>query len=701
MLLKRTSDHIQIDGLIDAAWSEADSVSDFVQLQPFAGKAPSYKTVAKLLSNEQSLYCLIKCHEDAERIQRHKGKLDDMGGDVVSLMLDTFGNKRTAYKFAVSAAGVRGDSRMLDDARNRDYSWDGIWFSGARIYDWGFAVEMEIPYKSIQYNESLYEWGLDFDRWIPSHTEDIYWCRYEENEGQRISKFGRLIFEDFQPSARGLNLEIYPVAISKATYLPGNKYDVEPNAGVDMFYNPSPKLTYQLTVNPDFAQIEADPFEFNISRYETYFDERRPFFTEGNEIFIAAGKQRNTGFYRPLELFYSRRIGRKLPDGGEVPLVMGTKAFGRVNTWEYGGFMAMTGEKDYMEDDTAYVEERAMFGSVRLKKQIFGNSSIGMLYVGKHTAEGDNGVLDIDGALRTSNWQLAYQLARSYKNNNGDFGGSAGFTMFGDKSMILVRGRYIGEDFDIDQVGFVPWKGTADLCGIGGPRWYFEDGYIRQILIYGGGYLGYEKVDAFTDFGGIFGYNMQFRNNWGFEINLDLGDAKEEDIRFTSYSGNFSTWFNTNPKLQGNVWGGYQRTYNFSREYLAFYSWLGSELNYQLCSTLKIGSSLNMFIEGNPQGNIEDITYNARPYFSITPVNNMNIRIYYDNVFERSSDRTQQSIFGFLFSYNFLPKSWIYFAINEIRDRGDEDEDNGGYQYDRLRVADRVGVFKLKYLYYF
>ena len=321
--------------------------------------------------------------------------------------------------------------------------------------------------------------------------------------------------------------------------------------------------------------------------------------------------------------------------------------------------------------------------------------------MGKHTNNEDNGVLDIDGALRTSDWQLSYQLARSYKNSQGDFAGSAGFTLFEEKYLVLMRGRYIGENFDIDQVGFVPWKGTGEYVGLGGPRWYFNKGYISQILVYAGGLLNYEKVDAFTDYGGLVGYNMQFRNNWGFEINVDFSDSKDEGIRYTTYNVNFSSWFNTNPKIQANVFGGYSRTYNFSRDYLAYYSWIGSYLEYQLLNTLEIGTSADIFIEGNPDGNVEDITYNARPYFSVTPINNLNIRVYFDDLFVRSSDRSKQTIFGFLFSYNFSPKSWIYFAMNEIREREKRHDSFDNLLSNRLRVQDRVGVFKVKYLYYF
>jgi hypothetical protein len=701
MLLKEMESGINIDGIIDPEWSKVDSVSDFFQLQPYYGQIPSRKTIAKVLTTNDALYCLMICYDNKNDIQAGTGSIDNFDGDFVSIMLDSFNDEKTAYKFVVSASGVQSDCRLLDDARNRDYSWDGIWFADAKVYDWGYVVEMKIPYKSFQYDDKANQWGLDFDRWIPKQAEDLYWCNYEQSEGQRISKFGKLVFENFRPSVKGVNLEVYPVGISKATMTSDNKYDFTGKLGLDLLYNPSPKLKFQLTANPDFAQIEADPFSFNISRYESYFSERRPFFTEGNEIFMASGKQTSTGFYSPLELFYSRRIGKLLPDGSEVPLYAGTKAFGRIDDWEYGGFLAMTGEKNYIDDDTKRTEPRAYFGSVRLKKQIFGNSQAGILFVGKQTSDSTYGVIDLDGALRESDWQLAYQLARSIKNSSGDYAFSAGFTRLTDNMLSFARGRYIGEKFDISEVGYVPWTGTGEMTAIIGPLWNFETGYISQIIIYGGPSFNYEKVDNFTDYFGLLGFNMQLRDNWGYEINAQFGKAKDEGLKYTSYSLSLSSWYGVSPKWSGNLYGGYSRTYNFSREYLAPYSWAGLYINWKAADILDLGTSYDMYIEGNPAGNVEDITYNARPYFSLTPVNNLNIRVYVDNVFIKSVDRLDHVIAGFLFSYNFSPKSWVYLALNEIKDRSDQYDDSGNLLPARMHTTDRAGVFKIKYLYYF
>jgi hypothetical protein len=698
--LKPADGEIRIDGIIEQEWNRADSVADFFQLQPFYAKPPTQRTVARVLTTSEALYCLLVCYDNRQGVEQITGVHDQSDGDVVSIMLDTFGDRQSAYKFAVSASGVQSDARMLDDARDRDYSWDGIWFAGSKVYDWGFVVEMRIPYRSIRYNAQLEEWGLDFDRWIPGTKEDLYWSTYEQNEGQRISKFGRLVLNGTRPSARGLNLEVYPVGLTRATWKGDGTYDVDPDAGIDVFYNPSERLTFQLTGNPDFAQIEADPFEFNISRYESYFSEQRPFFTEGSEVFMASGKQQSSGFYRPLELFYSRRIGKILPGNTLVPLYVGTKAFGRAADWEYGGFFAMTGETEYEQNGEKLIEPRASFGSARIKKRILENSSVGVLFVGKKTTNTLYGVLDIDGAFRGSDWQLAYQLARSVTNSQGDFAGSAGFMNFGETWVNAVRLRAVGKNFDISQVGFVPWRGTMELTTLTGPVWYYQTGAIRQIMLYGGFSLNYEDVDLYTDRSGLLGFNMQFRDNWGYEITLVLGKSRDQQKMYTSYEVDLSSWCNISPRWEAHLSGGYSRTYNFSRDYLAFYNWLNTEIEWKPLAQVQLGTSYNMWVEGNPGGQIEEITYNARPFFSFTPFNDLNFRVYVDNVFSRNADRLERVVFGFLLSYNFLPKSWIYLAINEVRDRSVAFDGAGSAIPMRMQTTDRAAVAKVKYLYY-
>jgi hypothetical protein len=700
LLLQHSPAEIVVDGVIEPAWSAADSATGFFQLAPFYGQAPKFRTTAKLLSTAEALYCVILCEQPATEIEVQTGVLDQSSGDVVSLMIDTFGDKQTAYKFAVSSSGVRSDARMLDDARNQDYSWDGIWSAASKLYAWGYAVEMKIPYRTIKYDDALDEWGLDFDRWNPTTREDLYWCPCAQNEGQRISGFGRLILNGAHPTAHGLNLEVYPVGIAKATYRQGEKYKVEPDAGIDIFYNPSENLTFQLTGNPDFAQIEADPYQFNISRYETHFQERRPFFTEGNEIFMASGRQSNSGFYQPLELFYSRRIGRALSEGDLVPLLVGAKASGRAGAWQYGGFYAMTGEKDFVEDGVPLAEERAHFVAARLKKQILENSSVGALFVGKATPGNLHGVLDIDGAFRNSTLQLSYQIARSIEDGQGDFALSAGLVSFGQHWWNAVRARAIGKNFDIHAVGFVPWRGTAQLTALTGPAWYFSDGAVRQCALYSGFSVNYEDADLFADWVGVLGFNMNFRSNCGGEISVDMGRSQDLSVEYTSWEVNLSSWFQITPRWSADFSANAGRSYNFQRNYLARYGYGQGDLEWKPASFLTVGTSLGAFIEGNPEGSIEEITYNARPYVSLTPMNDLNIRLYVDNTYLRSSQQLEQVLYGLLISYNFLPKSWVYLAVNDVEERREVLGMAGEIVARRLETASRAAVTKIKYLYY-
>ncbi|MBK6913247.1 MAG: hypothetical protein IPH11_06155 [Ignavibacteriales bacterium] len=149
------------------------------------------------------------------------------------------------------------------------------------------------------------------------------------------------------------------------------------------------------------------------------------------------------------------------------------------------------------------------------------------------------------------------------------------------------------------------------------------------------------------------------------------------------------------------ICGGIFKTYNFSRDYLAFYAFTGASIAWDALNVLNLGSDINVYIEGNPEGLVEDVTYNMRPYAALTPFNNFSLRIYVDNVYVRSTDKLESIIFGLLFSYNFSPKSWIYFAFNEFRDRSLQFDIQGNSLPLKFILTDRAAVIKIKYLYYF
>ncbi len=697
--LRSTAAVIRVDGVIEPAWGAADSVDDFVQQSPYHHRPPAHRTVAKVLTNGAELYCLMVCEASPGQIEARTGKLDDTSGDIVSIMLDTFGDRQSAYKFAVVAGGARADCRLLDDARNRDYSWDGVWWAATRVEANRFVVEMRIPFRSLQYDDQLSAWGLDFDRWTPATGEDLYWSSYEQNEGQRISRFGSLELGSFRPFTHGLGLEVYPVGALGGQHLASKSRDWEPDAGLDALYNPSQRLTLQVTANPDFAQIEADPFEFNISRYESHYDERRPFFTQGSEVFLAAGKERNSSFYQPLELFYSRRVGAKLPDGSEVPLRLGGRAFGRLGGWEYGSFVASTAAADYAGTAGPVDVSSATFAAARVKRQVLANSSVGLLCVGRQSAEGDNAVLDIDGAWRRSDWQLAYQLARSYREGSGSaHAASAGFRLMRPRVSALAKARVIGTHFDVSDVGFVPWQGLSDLSVLAGPRWYFPSGRLQNLYLAGGGTLTREHADKYTDRAVNLVLSAEMRPMWGSEIEFSHGRSRDNGTRYTATQLMGSVFWWTGP-WNANAYGGVARTYNFARGYRGVYSWAGASGQWQASGRLELGSSLDFFIETDPDGHTDEVTINARPYARLTPVNDVSLHLYVDGLRRRSTGEVERLLGGLLFSWQYRPKSWVYLAVNEVEDRNDPTLSPAGVPRPLL-VRDRAAVLKAKVLFY-
>ena len=319
----------------------------------------------------------------------------------------------------------------------------------------------------------------------------------------------------------------------------------------------------------------------------------------------------------------------------------------------------------------------------------------------KQTKDSTYGVVDLDGAFRNSGWQLSYQLARSIKNSSGDYASSIGFVSTGKNWWVLARNRYIGKNFNVEQVGYVPWIGTWQATVLTGPNWIYDEGYLSGMLILGGIYTNYKNIEGYTDRSAVLDFNMNFRSNWGYELTWIAGKSKDQGVKYDSYEFDYNFWFNTSPKWDFNLWGGYSKTYNFNLDFVAPYSWFGANVDWNAADILTLGTSYNMWAEWDPSGSLVDITYDARPYFSITPVNNLNFRIYIDNLYDKSSQHLEQIIGGFLFSYNFLPKSWVYFAYNEVDNRYDRYDINGHLLPQKMHVSARAGVFKIKYLYYF
>jgi hypothetical protein len=310
---------VRIDGRVDEeAWQDAPPVTEFVQGEPVENAPAEQATEVRVLYDEGALYVGARMYDrQPDRIGTQLVRRDENGQyDYFELSLDPNSDRRTGYRFRVSAAGVQRDVYLYNDVREDD-AWDAVWQSAVHHDSAGWSAELRIPLSQLRYNaaDSVQSWGVNFSRRRLSSNERTYFALESRVQHGKVSVFGRLNNLHFPRSAR--RLEMRPYALASAYTAPvedGDPFfdgdDWSQRAGFDLRYGLGASYTLDATVNPDFGQVEVDPAVINLTQYETFFPEKRPFFVEDARIF----DYRLGGFSD--QLFYSRRIGRK-PHGSE------------------------------------------------------------------------------------------------------------------------------------------------------------------------------------------------------------------------------------------------------------------------------------------------------------------------------------------------------------------------------------------------
>lgn len=345
-----------IDGdLDDSIWNDPriEFARNFTQKEPDEGMASTESTLVAVAYDDHALYfALWNFDSQPDRIRRQLVRRDREGGsDEVAVCLDPYHDHQTGCLFFVSAAGVQRDGQLYNDD-NQDNSWDGVWNSAVKLQSWGWSAEMRIPYHCLRFSEKEeHVWGLDFARHISRKREDDWWAFFPSSEGGLVSHFGHLTgLSGIKPAT---HLEILPYVVSgfeKEPKSAGNPdgEDLSGNTGFDAKYALSSNLILDATFNPDFGQVELDRPVLNLSTFETFYPEKRPFFVEGADLF-------DTRF----DLFYSRRIGRS--PAGDV---------------EDENFDDYDAHFDYY---TNYPRSTTILGAAKLTGKLGGGTSIALL----------------------------------------------------------------------------------------------------------------------------------------------------------------------------------------------------------------------------------------------------------------------------------------------------------------------------------
>jgi hypothetical protein len=298
----KTSKAPRIDGSLgEAVWKKATSATGFIQNKPLSGKKETYPTEVKILYDGQALYISALMEVgSADSILRELGKRDEIGNtDFFSVMLDTYNDKMNAFSFSVTSAGVQIDSRY--SSAEEDVKWDAVWESATKINQKNWTVEMKIPYSAIRFAKAdTQNWGVNFKRHIKGNNEDFYWNPVDPALEGIVNQSGRL--EGISNIQSPLRLSMTPYfstyAANYSTKLDQtNKASYSLVGGMDIKYGISESFTLDMALVPDFGQVQSDNQVLNLSPFEVQFEENRPFFLEGTDLF-------NKG-----DFFYSRRIG--------------------------------------------------------------------------------------------------------------------------------------------------------------------------------------------------------------------------------------------------------------------------------------------------------------------------------------------------------------------------------------------------------
>jgi hypothetical protein len=405
----------KIDGkLDDSLWEKGAVIETFTQYEPQEGAVPSERTIAYIGYDKKNLYIAVRCFDsDPSAIRACLTQRDKVrGDDEVTVYLDTFNDKKRAFAFLVNPCGVQSDGVYTETRRRGrgggggftriDKNWDTYFLTNAHIDDQGYTVELSIPFKSLRFpNTPSQAWGLQIQRNIRRKNEEIYWNPRSRNVNGFLVQFGSL--EIAGELEKGRNIEIMPVVTG--THEAGGKFKPEPS--INFKYGITSDLIADLTLNPDFSQIEADIPKIDVNqRYALYFQEKRPFFLEGKDYFDT-----------PFELVYTRTIANP---------IWGTKFTGKFGKTTIGFLSAydkdsttidIPCEENPLEDS----ENRALVNVFRLKQDLFTESYLGFILTDKEMGcsletltQNYNRVFGLDGHFKFSRYdRFTFQVAGS------------------------------------------------------------------------------------------------------------------------------------------------------------------------------------------------------------------------------------------------------------------------------------------------
>ena len=589
-----TSTAIELDGRdADAVWQTAPLVGDFREFSPQQDAEPSYDTEFRVAYSADELYVFVRAYDaHPDSIMRALSRRDTRTpSDQIGIIVDSYNDRRTGFSFYVNPDGVKRDFAIFDDG-NEDSSWDGVWDVVARVDSLGWTAEFRIPLSQLRYADAdSHVFGFGVRRDIERYTERLSWPLYSRTESGLVSQLGSLRGLEGLGSARRLEFSPYFLTKNVTREDGGSGFEHVQQAAVggDLKFGLGPNVTLDATVNPDFGQVEADPADLNLSAFETFFSERRPFFLEGTGLY---GFSLNCYIVRDCStnegLFYSRRIGRRPSLSGEygdettptaTPIRGALKLTGRrPGGLSFGVLEAVTGDVDGTDYRT--VEPTSSYTVLRVQQDLRG---------------GDAGIDWIaTGVNRASDeWTSPYLHESAYLT------GAHFRSWFGDR-------RYeIQGSFAASRVAGSPE--AIERTQRSSARYYQQPGDDLEVdptRTSLSGYAAHVKVGKYA--GGVTRFETSYVHlSGGFEPN-DLGFLRRADVR------DWSTWaalsFQSPTKLyrwaqvNGNTWHHWTTSGTRTEAAVNFNGHVGLHNNWNLHAGSTVGGLTETYCDRCTRG---------------------------------------------------------------------------------------------------
>ncbi len=481
----RLTTPLRVDGRLDEPhYTTVEPLGGFIQMEPNGGQPATERTEVWLAFDENNVYVSMRIWESdpsrrvANEMRRDSGNIRQ--GDAIGFSLDTFFDHRNALNFEANALGAKTDGQSVNE---RQYSpdWNPVWDVAVSDFEGGWMLETAIPFKSIRFQSGTTQvWGFQARRNVKWKNEIAYLTQVPPAFGLGRADFSASLYarvEGIEAPARSINLELKPYAVTDLATDPyaltacpanagaeiGDSNCLNGDFGIDAKWGVTQSLVADLTYNPDFAQVEADEQQVNLTRFSLFFPEKREFFLENQGIFTFGGAGTSAGgggggnaqADTPV-MFYSRRIG--LLGGREVPIVGGGRLTGRMGRFTLGLLDMRTGEPYPWSPETLAPDTN--FAVVRVKRDILRRSAIGAIVTSRSVAQngvGSNETYGLDGTFAFfSNLFINTYWAKTETEGleSDDISYRAQLDYVGDRYGVQAERLTIGDNFN-PEVGFV------------------------------------------------------------------------------------------------------------------------------------------------------------------------------------------------------------------------------------------------------